>query len=147
VEGFEVGMPSLPRMAFPLEGDTKREYGARLFAEWHGATLIAQATVQDIAGLERQGWEVEGGWHIPVSWGFVESIQPALRASGINIGFDALPSFPAPSFWWDWMKFDGGLRIGLTRGFDVTLESTYHIVESRRSINPREAMLTVRYRM
>lgn len=146
VEPAELGLPTAPRMVFPLDGDTKQEYGARLFAEWQRATLIAQVTIQDIAGLERQGWEVEGGYHIPLGFGPFESIQPALRASGINNGFDALPVFPAPSFWWDWMKFDGGIRVGLKRGFDVTLESTYHIVDSRRSINPREAMVTVRWR-
>jgi len=146
VQGFEVGQPGLATMAFPVTSDTKEEYGARVYAEWHRATAIAQVTMQDIGGLKRQGWEAEAGYFIGFDRGPFASIQPAVRASGINNSFDPLPVFPAPSFWWDWMKFDGGVRVGLKKGFDVTLEYTYHVVNSRFPVNPEEALVTVRWR-
>ncbi|HYO76430.1 MAG TPA: hypothetical protein VE010_08205, partial [Thermoanaerobaculia bacterium] len=48
------------------EGRTKEELGIRVYSEWHNLTAIAQFTAQSIAGLEREGWEVELGYRIPL---------------------------------------------------------------------------------
>ncbi len=131
----------------PVRGRRKEDYGARFFGEWGNATLIAQYTDQEVAGLERYGWEVEGGYRIPVSLGFVQSIQPAVRVSGLENQFAPSPPFPAPSVWWDWRKYDAGVRIGLTHGVDVTAEYTTHRIESAAPVNERETLVTVRWRM
>jgi hypothetical protein len=140
-----------PGARLPISGRNKEEYGARLFAEWGNATLIAQYTDQDVAGLERDGWEVEAGYRIPLNLGPIQSIQPAVRASGLENNFGprlgASIRYPAPSVWWDWQKFDAGLRVGLTHGLDVTLEYTYHEIESLEEIHARETLVTVRWRM
>ena len=138
-------LPGVSPRGLPIEGRTKREIGARVYAEWHAATLVGQYTSQTIAGLDRQGWELEAGYRFPLTLGPVESIQPAVRASGINNDFSAV-GFPAPSIWWNWEKYDAGVRIGLQRGLDVTLEYTQHEVESRFLLNLREALVTVRWR-
>ncbi|HEX2059226.1 MAG TPA: hypothetical protein VHK90_00655 [Thermoanaerobaculia bacterium] len=145
--------PMLPDRGLPLQGRTKREYGARLYGEWNNATAILQYTRQTIAGLDREGWEVEAGYRIPLALGPVESIQPAVRASGITNDFGPVPGFPAPSIWWDWTKLDAGVRVGLERGFDVTFEYTKHNIGSAvTATNPRqpeqrEALVTVRWRV
>lgn len=140
-------IPGITPRGLPVEGRTKRELGARIFAEWHSATLVAQYTAQTIAGLDRDGWEVEAGYRLPLRIGPVESIQPAVRASGITNEFGPVAGFPAPSIWWNWLKYDAGVRIGLERGLDVTLEYTQHEVESRFPLSLREALVTVRWRV
>jgi len=142
-------IPNLPPptvRGLQLDGRKKREIGGRIYAEWHAATLIAQYTSQTIAGNDRQGWELEAGYRFPLTLGPVESIQPAVRASGINNDFGPLVGFPAPSIWWNWQKYDGGIRVGLQRGIDVTVEYTHHEVDSRFLLNLREALVTVRWR-
>ena len=131
----------------PIDGRDKTEYGARLFAEWHAATVVAQFTNQTFAGNERHGWEIEAGYRIPLSLGPIESIQPAVRASSLRNDFGPVPGFPAPSIWWNWDKVDGGVRVGLERGVDVTMEYTQHHIESRFPLKQREALVTVRWRV
>jgi hypothetical protein len=142
---------------FVLDGRKKREYGARLYGEWRGGTLIAQYTRQNVAGLRRDGWEVEAGYRFPLRLGWIESIQPAIRVSGLDNEFgpsrpdgsvgDVPAQFPAPSLWWNWLKGDAGVRIGLRRGFDVTAEYTHHNTVTARRFNMREALVTIRWRV
>jgi hypothetical protein len=148
IEPAEVGglIPS-PR-GLPIDGRDKSEYGARVYAEWHAATLIGQFTKQSIAGNERHGWELEAGYRIALDLGPIESIQPAVRASALRNDFGPVPGFPAPSIWWNWDKVDGGVRVGLKRGLDVTVEYTQHHVEKLGPpLNLREALVTVRWRV
>jgi hypothetical protein len=136
---------------FVLDGRKKREYGARLYGEWGGATLIAQFTKQSIAGLQREGWELETGYRLPWSFGFIRSIQPAIRVSGIRNRFhpatgDVPAAFPASSLWWNWLKGDAGVRIGLPYNLDVTAEYTTHNTVTAKRLNMRETLVTVRWR-
>jgi len=132
----------------PLKSRTKEEYGARLYSEWRDATFIAQFTKQNLAGLQREGWEVETGYRFPLQLGWLESIQPAVRASGLTNRFigNALIQ-PAPSMWWQWTKFDGGVRIGFKRNVDLTVEYARHNIGSRFKLHLRELLATVRWRM
>ena len=132
--------------ALPLTSDTKDDTGARLYAEWGGFAGTAQYTQQDIGGLSRYGWEVELGYQFPLQLGWIESIQPAARFSVIENHFSS-SSHPAPSIWWDWSKIDAGVRVGLPKGFDVTAEYTVHDVESRRPLELKEILVTVRWRV
>ena len=132
----------------PLTTRKKEEYGARLYGEWHNLTFIAQFTKQHLAGLQREGWEGEAGYSIPLNLGFVQSIQPAFRASGITNRFTGVGTIqPDPAMWWQWTKFDAGVRIGFKRGVDVTLEATRHNVGSRFKLHLREYLATVRWRV
>lgn len=144
----------LPSAGLPLQGNKKSEYGGRLYGEWHNLTAIAQFTKQHIAGLQREAWEGEVGYALPLKLGIVESIQPAVRVSGLmnRFGprFAPVGAFPAPSFWWSWTKIDAGIRIGLTRGLDVTAEYSKHNVGTTRpgiKLGQREALVTVRWKV
>ena len=140
----EVGRPDL---RLPFTTDQKEEYGARLYGEWHGLTSTVQFTKQNLAGMQREGWEGEVGYRIPVSLGPIESIQPAARVSGLTNRFTSPAAWPAPSMRWQWTKIDGGVRIGLQHGLDVTLEYTKHNIGTAAPISLREALVTVRWRM
>jgi hypothetical protein len=148
---FYEGDLALLRGAFgislPITSNEKTEYGARVYAEWHDLTAIAQFTKQNVAGLQREGWELEAGYRFPLNFGPFEYIQPAVRYSGLDNRFIGPATFVAPSVRWDWAKYDAGIRVGLKRGFDVTAEYTKHHVGSRFHLNLREALVTVRWRM
>jgi hypothetical protein len=136
-----------PAVTLPISGRKKEEYGVRVYAEWHQATVIAQVTAQEVAGLKREGWELELGYRIPWTLGPIQSIQPALRVSGLETHYRGA-IFPAPSVWWEWTKFDAGVRIGLPHGFDVTAEYTVHdIAAPLRPVAQRETLVTVRWRI
>jgi hypothetical protein len=145
-------LPTTGPAGFVLDGRTKREYGARLYGEWRGGTLIAQFTKQSIAGLQREGWEVETGYRFPLRMGWIESVQPAMRVSGLHNRFLPLTGqvsaqFPAPTLWWNWLKGDIGVRIGLKHGLDVTAEYTKHNTDALRRFNLRETLVTLRWRV
>lgn len=132
----------------PLRDRRKEEYGSRLYTEWRNVTFIAQFTKQHLAGLQREGWEGEAAYSIPLRFGVVESIQPAIRASGLTNRFVGNPVLqPAPSMWWKWTKFDGGVRIAFRRNVDLTLEGTRHNVGSRLKLHLREYLATLRWRV
>jgi hypothetical protein len=129
----------------PIQHDEKEEFGARLYGEWGGLAGTAQYVTQDVAGLERDGWELELGYHFPLTLGWVTSIQPAVRYSVLDNHFLGTV-FPAPSVWWDWRKTDLGLRVGLTHGLDITAEYTQHEPGSRFPLELKEVLVTVRWR-
>ena len=129
----------------PIEGDNKEELGTRLYGEWGGLAGTAQYTTQDLAGLDREAWELELGYQFPLNLSWIKSIQPAVRYSVLDNHFLGTV-FPAPSVWWDWRKLDYGVRIGLPHGLDVTAEYTQHEVLSRFPLELKEALVTVRWR-
>ncbi|PYQ30877.1 MAG: hypothetical protein DMF57_15165, partial [Acidobacteria bacterium] len=113
---------------------------------WHGLTLIAQGTKQLVAGLHRQGEEVESGYAIPFAHGILQSIQPAVRVSALQNRFRGPPQFVAPSVWWNWVKIDYGVRIGFARNLDVTIEETRHNIVAPRRLKLPETLVTLRVR-
>jgi len=132
----------------PIHGNIKEEYGGRVYSEWYGLTAIGQFTKQAVAGLQRQGYEVEAGYRIPAAFGPLVSVQPVVRYSGLNNRFKGDPKlYPAPSIWWNWKKIDAGVRIGFAHDVDVTIEHARHSVSSARPIDPDETLVTVRVRV
>jgi len=125
----------------PIRGNRKEETGARIYTEWHGLTSTVQFTKQLIAGLHRQGEEIEVGYQFG-------RIQPVVRWSGLQNFFKGDPTkFPAPSIWWNWTKVDGGVRIGLPHNSDITLEHARHNIASPRKLHPDETLVTLRVRV
>jgi hypothetical protein len=60
--------------------------------------------------------------------------------------FRGSPFFVAPSMFWDWKKYDFGVRIGSVSGIDFTAEYATHDVEAPRNINLDEFLTTLRAR-
>ena len=150
VKGSEVG-DVIDRGLPIVPGDrNKEELGARLYGEWGQATVNAQMTWQEVAGLKREGWELEVGYRWPLQLGPIQSIQPAVRVSNLDNHFVGHPQFPATSARWDWRKYDAGVRVGLTRGLDVTIEYATHDAFSpagRVPIDMTEVLVTARWKM
>jgi len=132
----------------PIHGRTKEEYGARVYSEWHALTVIAQFTKQAIAGLQRQGYEVESGYKLATALGFLQSVQPAVRVSGLTNRFRGDPNlYPAPSVWWPWTKIDAGVRMGFVHDVDLTIERAKHNIGAPRKLNVHETLVTLRARI
>jgi hypothetical protein len=136
----------------PVSGRTKEETGARLYTEFHNLTTTAQFTKQLVAGLHREGWEIESGyqWNLGIGptidgEGLLQYVQPAVRASGLHNRFRGPAQYVAPSVWWNWTKFDYGVRVGFARGVDLTLEHSKHNIGSPAPIDEDESLLTLRF--
>jgi hypothetical protein len=137
----------------PIRGRRKSEWGVNLVASRGGVRLFGQYVDQEIAGLKRRGFETELAWihRLPGLFLIKESpllpwIQPAIRVSYIDNFFDVPREFPSLSVGWDWTKYDFGLRVGIVRGVDVTVEYSRHeaFVPQRPTIHPDEWLATVR---
>jgi hypothetical protein len=141
----------------PLRGDGKQEVGGNLWI-YHrsGLSLFAQYVDQLVAGLGRNGWEAEAAWRIDLPLALAAGgrqlfsyLAPAARYSRLHNRFANLHPTPEPSLAWDWQKLDGGLRLGLWGGVDLTGEYSYN----RIHLTPRlyrtanEALATLRIRL
>ena len=131
--------------SLPIRGDDKQEYGGRAYVEWHGLTVNANYTKQRVAGLHRQGYELETGYQFPLVLGPLRYVQPAARVSGITNHFRA-SNFPAPSAGWPWTKIDAGLRLGCGGGVDLTIERAKHNIGAPRKLDVDETLVTLRVR-
>jgi hypothetical protein len=136
----------------PFSGDQKREIGANLEASAGGLRVFAQYVDQEIAELPRSGFEVEGSYLIALNglWAYKDApvgnwIQAVVRFSRIANDFETPREFPGPSVGWDWKKYDFGLRFGVVRDVDLTVEYAYHDARGRtRKFRPNELLATLR---
>ncbi|HLJ72944.1 MAG TPA: hypothetical protein VKU62_00060 [Thermoanaerobaculia bacterium] len=132
----------------PIRGNRKEETGARIYMEWHGLTSTVQFTKQLIAGLHRQGEEIEAGYEFRLSNRWMPTVQPTVRWSGLQNFFKGdATQFPAPSIWWNWIKVDYGVRIGLPHNADITVEHAKNNIASPRKLHPDETLVTLRVRV
>lgn len=144
LEGYSIPLP--------VNGTEKYEYGVNLEARFGPVRLFGQGVKQSIAGLEREGYEVEASVRIALPGLFasgdqsvVNWIEPAVRVSYIDNLFDMPAGFVAPSFGWDWRKYDFGFRLGIVRGLDLTAEYARNETTTRRGVlHPDEGLLTLR---
>lgn len=145
-DGFGLGLP--------VSGNRKEETGGRVYTEWHGLTSTIQFTKQSVAGLHRQGEELEAGYRIGAGFGpsvggesLVQSIQPTFRLSGLQNRFKGPKAFVAPSVWWSWVKIDYGVRIGFAHNVDLTIERAKHNVTAPKKLDLSETLATLRIRI
>lgn len=144
-----------PGFGLPISGNDKEEIGANLRLHWSSFTVFGQWVDQEIAGLDRTGWEIETAWRfdLPLVWAVggkqvLSSIQPAIRVSRLEPEFEGgSPLFPAPSLRWEWDKIDYGVRVGLYDGIDLTAEFSDHtFVRAGKDESNDEVLVTLRFR-
>lgn len=137
----------------PFEGRGKSEAGLNVAARHGRWRLDGQLVRQDIATLVRRGLDAEVGalFELPGLFLVGETpvgnwIRPVVRVSIIDNLFDAPVTYPVLSVDWDWRKYDVGVRFGLLRDVDLTLEYSRHdmIVPTVGTLHPDEVLLTVR---
>ena len=146
-----------PRNLFPspqLSGNDKEETGINLWFYAGGLSVFAQYVDQEVAGLVRDGFEVEVAWDIELPYfgdiggrQILPFIAPAVRYSEIDPQFVNHPLFPAPSIMWDWEKLDIGVRLGLIEGVaDMTVEYNDNtFVRAGRDESADEFLATCRF--
>jgi hypothetical protein len=141
-------------ISLPIHGNRKEETGARIYSEWKNLTTTAQYTKQLVAGLHREGYELESGYKVPFAFGpsvrgesLFQFVQPAIRFSGLINRFKGPKTFVAPSVWWNWTKLDYGIRVGLAKNVDITAERAKHHIEAPIKLRPDETLVTVRVRI
>ncbi|MBI2212332.1 MAG: hypothetical protein HYU52_01685 [Acidobacteria bacterium] len=130
-----------------VDGNRKEEYGVAFYSELGAFTLLGQAVEQEIAGLGRRGIELEAGWQSSTAWGPIPFVQPAVRYSSLDADFRGPVNFPSPSFWWDWTKYDAGVRFGLTSHADVTAEYSRLTTDQPGVPDLDEMLVTVRIKL
>jgi hypothetical protein len=142
--------------SLPITGDQKSESGANLWIYWGGFSLFGQYVAQEIAGMDRTGWEVEAAWRfdLPLAWAaggrqLFPAVQPAARYSRLEPEFaGGSPQFPAASVRWEWTKIDYGVRLTVIEGIDLTVEFADHTMTllSGAEVSNDELLTTLRFR-
>ncbi|HKC25498.1 MAG TPA: hypothetical protein VKF32_12190 [Thermoanaerobaculia bacterium] len=139
----------------PFHGRNRREWGVNVVGRLAGFRLFAQYVDQDLAGLGRNGYEVELAWIQPLGgvfalgdMPFLTWVQPVVRVSRIHNLFEGTFRFPSLSALWEyWTKYDLGVRIGLVRGVDLTIEFSRHdAVTPVSTLHPDELLAVLRFR-
>jgi hypothetical protein len=140
-------------IALPIRGNDKQEFGGNVEFRWGPLRAFFQGVHQEIAGLKRDGYEVEVLFRssLPLAYSaggrqLFTFLQPVVRISFIDNDFRADPLFAAPSVQWDWKKYDVGVRLGIIQGVDVTAEYSFHDVTAARPVNVDEFLTTLRVR-
>jgi hypothetical protein len=137
----------------PFSGRDKWEAGLNVALRHGRWRLDGQLVRQSIAGLERDGFDAELGAVLSLPGLFLVGetpvgnwIRPVLRVSIIANDFDAPLEYPSLSVDWDWRKYDLGLRFGLVRDVDLTVEYSRHdmIVPTVGKLHPDEFLVTLR---
>jgi hypothetical protein len=137
----------------PFHGNHRREWGVNLTARVAGLRVFAQWVDQDLAGLGRRGYEAEVAWVQPLDGLLLVGEtpvltweQPALRVSYADLLFSGPREDPSLSVLWDWLKIDVGVRVGIVRGVDLTVEYSRHDAETpRATIHPDELLAVLRF--
>ncbi len=148
-EGFNASLP--------IRGDDKQEVGANLRVALAGLSLFGQYVDQEIAGMDRSGYEAEAAWtfEMPLVGALggrqlFPAIQPAVRYSFLKPEFAGpSPQYPAVSVRWEWVKIDYGIRLVVVSGVDLTAEFSDHTMTlaNGNEISYDELLVTLRYRM
>lgn len=143
--------------SLPISGDEKKEVGGNLRLYLGGFSLFGQYVAQQLAGMDRTGFEVEAAWRfeLPLIGALggrqlFPYLQPAVRYSSLDPQFEGGSRFyPAPSVRWDWVKIDYGVRLGIIEGVDLTVEFADHTITllSGREVSNDELLSTLRFRM
>jgi hypothetical protein len=120
-------------IGLPIEGRQKVEYGGEVDFRWNKWKGFGQIVSQELAGLNRIGYELEVAHKFPLPLKYASAgkqllpfLQPVVRFSYIDNRFPGNPLFPAPSTFWDWTKVDVGVRMGIISGVDLTAEFSYN---------------------
>jgi hypothetical protein len=140
-------------IGLPIRGNDKIEYGANVDFRWGGFHVFFQGGRQEIAELVRDGVEVEVLFRFSLPAKFATGgkqlftfLQPVFRFSNLDNDFGPVPGFVAPSLFWDWKKYDFGVRMGIIQGVDLTLEYSTHDITASLPVEQDEFLTTLRFR-
>lgn len=147
-----------PNDAFSLttEGRKKEEFGYNLWVYVGDLSIFGQYVDQDMAGLERTGYEAEVAWFKELPYlgaiggrQVLSYIAPAVRYSKLEPRYAGDSRYPAPSVRWEWEKVDWGFNLGVVDGLlDLTVEwNDNTFVRLGQEESADEFLTTVRWQM
>ncbi len=140
---------AIPNTRLPTTGTKKKEVGANIWWYTENFSLFAQAVTQDIGGLKRNGQEIELSYAVQMSDNFIgiTQISPVVRASVLHNDFVGPAIFTAPSFWWNWKKYDLGFNMDFGKEMRLTVEYAINKFERKKVIEENnEYLATLRWR-
>lgn len=141
---FDLGeVPGAGGIRLPADGDEKTEYGLNIWYEVGDFALFAQYVDQDMAGLGRDGQEIELSYvfDLPVK------VSPVVRYSKIDNDFVGTPNYPAPSVWWDWEKIDYAVNFDFNPKLRLTIEyADNRFIRGGVEQSNNETLVTLRWR-
>lgn len=141
-------------IGLPVRGNQKIEYGGSADFHWTRWNAFGQVVYQELAGLDRIGYEVEiaSKFSLPLKYSsggkqLFTYLQPVVRFSYLDNRFQGNPLYPAPSTFWDWAKADFGVRLGIITGVDLTAEFSYNDLDKAGpNLTLNEFLTTLRLR-
>lgn len=138
----------IPGVRLPYTDDKKTESGINIWWYAQNFSLFAQRVDEKIAGLPRDGWEVELAYAVEVPHVLgITQISPVVRYSKLVNHFVGDPRFPAPSVWWNWQKYDVGFNTDFGETVRVTTEYNINkFIRNKRTEENNEFLVTVRWR-
>ncbi len=138
----------VPNLGLATTHTDKDETGLNLW--WYGeyASLFMQYVEQDLAGLERNGWEVEFAQSFALSENrYIQSIIPVIRYSELENDFGGPAVYPSPSLWWDWTKTDVGFTLKFSSTLSLTTEYAFtQFVRAGIEEENNELLMTLTWR-
>ncbi len=130
----------------PVHGHKKKESGLNLWWYQDNLAIFAQYVTQDAAGLERRGEEIEISYAVKNIPG-IEGITPVLRYSKLTPDFNTVPGYPSPSVSWEWVKYDIGVNVDLTKTVRLTAEYAKNdFIRAEHHEDNNEVLVTLRWR-
>ncbi len=135
-------VPGAEGVRLPFSGNEKTESGLNVWYNSGDFSLFSQYVKQDLAGLDRDGFEIELSYvlDLPIT------ITPVVRYSRLNNDFSSPQRFPTPSFQWDWRKVDYAVNIDLSDDFRVIVEyADNEVLTAGGWKDQREFLVTLRW--
>lgn len=140
---FDLGdVPGAAGIRLPFAGNKKTESGLNAWYYAGDFALFSQYVKQDLASLDRDGFEIELSYVIDSKI----AITPVIRYSELRNDFVGHPAFPAPSLSWDWRRIDYGVNIDFSDNLRLIVEYADNEVE-RAGVweDHNEWLLTLRW--
>ncbi|MEM7360444.1 MAG: hypothetical protein AAF431_15210 [Pseudomonadota bacterium] len=135
-------VPGGENVRLPFSGNDKTESGLTAWYYAGDFSLFAQYVEQDLANLDRDGFEVELSYVF--DWPVV--VTPVVRYSKLNNNFSSPRAFPTPSLQWDWRRVDYAVNLDFTDNIRLILEyANNEVLRAGRWEDQNELLLTLRW--
>ena len=134
--------PGAEGVRLPFSGDDKTESGVSAWFYSGDFALFSQYVKQDVANLDRDGFEIELSYvfNTPIT------ITPVIRYSELNNNFSTDPRFITPSLQWDWRKIDYAINFDITDNIRLIAEyADNQVLVAGRFESQSEFLLTLRW--
>jgi len=135
---FDVSeLPGGEAFSLPVSGNSKTEGGLTAWYYSGNFALFAQYTEQSLAGLDRDGFEIELSYVFDTLF----KITPVIRYSEQRNDFSSSPQFPEPALQWDWRKTDYAINIDFNDSLRLIVEYTDNEFERRGVFESHDELL------